>query len=507
MNDAGRIGFLIRGEYNNTETYDFLDVVYYGNSSYVAKKLTVGNPPADNNEYWQALAKVPGSTVLGVKGNAESTYRTGNVNLTAANIGLGNVNNTADTNKNVATANQVNGTYTGSGGQQSPSYVTSGKTRFNMWNAFKGITNPAGGYMDVILMDNYMGGDVPYVTGIGVTKNNGNPRMFIANGEKGGTSNWAHQVEVITSANISSQNVASSTKATKDGNGNVIADTYTKKDGSNVTGTWSNLTAGNAIKASQDSDGNIIKNSYTIRKEIDGGNFDNIHTTGIYRITNPINAPTSYDYWHLIVLGENSGYTQQIAMTETGRSIYFRSCSLGWSVWNKIYVEGDIGTKNAITDFIYPVGSIYMSVNSTSPATLFGGIWVRWGNGRIPVGIDTSQTEFNAVEKTGGEKTHTITTSEMPSHTHSVKAQTATTSTNGKHTHSGYSNQDIASGTSAKNRIVKGGDNTISGFLLENGDHSHTVTIPASTSGSTGSGVGHNDLPPYITCYMWKRTA
>ena len=87
MNDAGRIGFVTSGEYNNTQTYDFLDVVYYGNSSYVAKKLTVGNPPADNNEYWQALAKVPGSTVLGVKGNAESTYRTGNVNITAANIG------------------------------------------------------------------------------------------------------------------------------------------------------------------------------------------------------------------------------------------------------------------------------------------------------------------------------------------------------------------------------------------------------------------------------------
>ena len=229
MNDAGRIGFLISGEYNNTETYDFLDVVYYGNSSYVAKKLTVGNPPADNNEYWQALAKVPGSTVLGVKGNAETTYRTANVNLTAANIGLGNVNNTADSTKNVATANQVNGTYTGSGGQQSPSYVTSGKTRFNMWNAFKGITNPAGGYMDVILMDNYTGGDVPYVTGIGVTKNNGNPRMFIANGPKGGTGNWSHQVEVITSSNISSQNVASSTKATQDGNGNNIVNTYAKK--------------------------------------------------------------------------------------------------------------------------------------------------------------------------------------------------------------------------------------------------------------------------------------
>ena len=87
MNDAGRIGFVTRGEYNNTETYNFLDVVYYGNSSYVAKKLTVGNTPADNNEYWQALAKIPVSSVLGVKGNAESTYRTGNVNLTAANVG------------------------------------------------------------------------------------------------------------------------------------------------------------------------------------------------------------------------------------------------------------------------------------------------------------------------------------------------------------------------------------------------------------------------------------
>lgn len=164
--------------------------------------------------------------------------------------------------------------------------------------------------------------------------------------------------------------------------------------------------------------------------------------------------------------------------------------------------------KDILTiDKIYPVGSIYMSVNSTNPGTLFGGTWVRWGNGRALVSVNESETEFNSVEKVGGEKTHVITTAEMPSHTHSVKAQTVTTSTNGKHTHSGHSNQDIASGTSSKNRIVKGGDNTVSGFLLENGDHSHTVTIPASTTGSTGSGVGHNNLPPYITCYMWKRTA
>lgn len=57
MNDAGRIGFVIRGEYSALATYDFLDVVYYDGASYVAKKLTVGNEPQESNEYWQILAK------------------------------------------------------------------------------------------------------------------------------------------------------------------------------------------------------------------------------------------------------------------------------------------------------------------------------------------------------------------------------------------------------------------------------------------------------------------
>lgn len=57
MNNAGRIGFLIKGEYDEVATYDFLDVVFYGGASYVAKKLTIGNPPARNDEYWQVLAE------------------------------------------------------------------------------------------------------------------------------------------------------------------------------------------------------------------------------------------------------------------------------------------------------------------------------------------------------------------------------------------------------------------------------------------------------------------
>lgn len=57
MRDAGIIGFVPRGEYNPTETYDFLQFVYFDGSSYVAKKETTGNTPAENNEFWQILAK------------------------------------------------------------------------------------------------------------------------------------------------------------------------------------------------------------------------------------------------------------------------------------------------------------------------------------------------------------------------------------------------------------------------------------------------------------------
>lgn len=57
MRDAGIIGFVPRGEYSSTETYDFLQFVYYDGSTYVAKKETTGNTPAENNEFWQILAK------------------------------------------------------------------------------------------------------------------------------------------------------------------------------------------------------------------------------------------------------------------------------------------------------------------------------------------------------------------------------------------------------------------------------------------------------------------
>lgn len=87
MNDAGKITFIPCGSYNNDTTYDFLDVVTFGNSSYIAKKLTKGNEPNENNEYWQILVKNPDGIVTGIKGNKETNFRSGDVNITPENIG------------------------------------------------------------------------------------------------------------------------------------------------------------------------------------------------------------------------------------------------------------------------------------------------------------------------------------------------------------------------------------------------------------------------------------
>lgn len=119
---------------------------------------------------------------------------------------------------------------------------------------------------------------------------------------------------------------------------------------------------------------------------------------------------------------------------------------------------------------VYPIGSIYISVVSTNPNTLFGfGTWTAFGTGRTLVGVDTGQTEFDTVEETGGSKTHTLTVAEMPAHTHTTAV-------------AGPTNADFGIGR------TEVGSNPV-------------------TSSSTGGGGAHNNLQPYITVYMWKRTA
>ena len=156
---------------------------------------------------------------------------------------------------------------------------------------------------------------------------------------------------------------------------------------------------------------------------------------------------------------------------------------------------------------MYPVGSIYMSVSSTNPSTYFGGTWVAWGSGRVPVGINTSDSNFNTVEKTGGASSVTLTVSQIPSHTHTFTGSSTTTSSAGGHTHNIGRDTDGGSGSS-RYTVHKAGTSGAQGTSPTSsaGAHSHTLT-PKGKNGNTGGGGSHTNLQPYIVCYMWKRTA
>ena len=182
---------------------------------------------------------------------------------------------------------------------------------------------------------------------------------------------------------------------------------------------------------------------------------------------------------------------------------------------------------------VYPIGSIYMSVLNTNPSTLFGGTWSVWGAGRVAVGVDTGQTEFNTVEKTGGAKTHTLTVDEMPSHTHIQNSHNHTQNshnhTQNSHNHTQNPHSHITSSnvwfnnsdnftvrlgssstgyfSNASNSLVQNTTATNNETTATNNATTATNIATTATNQNTGGGGAHNNLQPYITCYMWKRTA
>jgi len=124
---------------------------------------------------------------------------------------------------------------------------------------------------------------------------------------------------------------------------------------------------------------------------------------------------------------------------------------------------------------LYPIGSIYMSIQDTNPSVFFGGTWERIAKGKTLVGVDESDTDFNASSKTGGEKTHTLTIEELPSHSHNLTRWR------------GSGNQSW------------GG---LLGVTKVDG-----VTNGSQESTEIGNNQPHNNMQPYYTCYIFVRTA
>jgi microcystin-dependent protein len=193
---------------------------------------------------------------------------------------------------------------------------------------------------------------------------------------------------------------------------------------------------------------------------------------------------------------------------------------------------------NAVFLLAHPVGCIYLTANANENTAAamnakYGGTWAAWGQGRVPVGVNSSGT-FNTLEKTGGAETHTLTKAEIPGHEHAQIGTFTSVSESAGHDHAFTGNahaHDLYSSSGA----TKGGNDAITSekwnggtnielFIPSNSKkpvqnttasgtigtnrstHTHNTTLSGNT-GTIGSGNAHNIVQPYITCYMYKRVS
>ena len=160
-------------------------------------------------------------------------------------------------------------------------------------------------------------------------------------------------------------------------------------------------------------------------------------------------------------LGRTPG---KIAVLDESGWVYYRT---------PLELLADLGTETVdeILGLVYPVGSIYMSINNVSPATLFGGKWVQI-KGRFLLGA----SDVYKANTTGGEATHALTTDEMPEHRHSIY-----------YPNSGGPYGDAAISYPADSDINK------------------TWEAEMCKTQSAGGSAAHNNMPPYLVVYMWRR--
>ena len=185
---------------------------------------------------------------------------------------------------------------------------------------------------------------------------------------------------------------------------------------------------------------------------------------------------------------------------------------------NETYPKSQTLKNSGLLDLIYPVGAIYMSTSGTNPGNLFGGTWVAWGSGRVPVGVNGNDGNFNAVEKTGGQSTVTIGSNNLPPHNHGINdpghqhtldigayriptaaqdiGEVQSSSSSGS-----YSSPSVSGSTTTQEWTQFSGTSLTPASSL-------TGISTQNAYGNAGGGADAlTNLQPYITCYMWKRTA
>jgi len=166
-----------------------------------------------------------------------------------------------------------------------------------------------------------------------------------------------------------------------------------------------------------------------------------------------------------------------------------------WNIIKNIFVK-----KQQLIDLVFPIGSIYCSVNNVSPSTYIGGFWQLCCQGEVIVGVDKTDSDFIVSNLHGGEKEHSLSINEMPAHNHGsvslwgavgdIAVQQKGWNLNcwGIISNRTYSSEK-------RGYANKTNNNGTDGFNL-NATHTHNTV---------GSNAPHNNLQPYITCYIWTR--
>ena len=303
-------------------------------------------------------------------------------------------------------------------------------------------------------------------------------------------------------------------------------------------GTATKLATARTINGvSFDGSANITITANPTTTTLTSEDLDDIKTPGLYNANGgntTINKPSGIDAYGLFVYKTAGGYTTQELTSGNINSLkkYIRQYTDSWSDWKNIVEDNGVISSNdtiknivtltkseydaliikerntlynitddiseeenpdsdssisitKIIDIIYPVGSIYISANTVNPSTFLGGNWKRIKDTFLWAAGDN-----DVVGKTGGEKTHTLTIDEIPSHTHIQNA----------HSHeilSGYGEGSPGTDTYRYQYWAKDGRSWKSGNL---GTSSKTAT-----NQNTGGGQAHNNMPPYLVVYMWKR--
>lgn len=223
-------------------------------------------------------------------------------------------------------------------------------------------------------------------------------------------------------------------------------------------------------------------------------------TDSFTTITYPVTISTAYTVMDFKANGNGIAFGKTSEKDNTFECALDIECN-NLTVNGKLIAEGQGGGL----DNIYPVGSIYLSVNDTDPSTLFGGTWEQIAQGRTLIGVGTG-TDINNVSQsfevnnTGGEYKHTQTINEMPIHTHSQNAHS--------HVQFTIGNDATANPWVLSHNSGAWGVETRQQYAYRAGTGTNLTTGgTTATNNNTGGGQSFNVMQPFLAVYMFKRIA